>query len=231
MPELIRETPEKRRRISAGNTNFYAEIEDKNSLIVYRIGMEEGEPSFFPGGYNLVTVPCENWERDLSPWQAPRAFRGGEDFTGGADDFLRRLCEAIPALEAELGVTPCERMIAGYSLAGLFSLYALYKTDLFSRAASASGSLWYDGFLAFAEKTPFAGEVRGIALSVGDREKETKNPRMRSVEDDTRAYAALCRTRGVAVDFTLNPGGHFSDPDRRLLSVIHAALRLDLTLK
>ena len=37
--------------------------------------------------------------------------------------------------------------IAGYSLAGLFALYALYKTDAFTRVASMSGSLWFPGIM------------------------------------------------------------------------------------
>lgn len=37
--------------------------------------------------------------------------------------------------------------IAGYSLAGLFALYALYKTDVFTRVASMSGSLWFPGIM------------------------------------------------------------------------------------
>ena len=34
----------------------------------------------------LVTVSGMDWEKELSPWPAPRAFRGGQDFGGGADE-------------------------------------------------------------------------------------------------------------------------------------------------
>ena len=40
--------------------------------------------------------------------------------------------------------------IAGDSMAGLFAVYALYRTQVFSRVASASGSLWYPGLLEYA---------------------------------------------------------------------------------
>ena len=46
-------------------------------------------------------------------------------------------------------------------------------------------------------------------FSVGDRESKTKNPRMATVEDCTRAAAELFRSRGANVKFELNPGGHF----------------------
>lgn len=62
-------------------------------------------------------------------------------FTGGADNYLRLLTEEIiPAAEKEINGVPCWRGIAGYSLAGLFALYGIYQTDLFSRVGSMSGS-------------------------------------------------------------------------------------------
>ena len=66
--------------------------------------------------------------------------------TGGADDYLRLLIEEIiPTAEKEIDGVPRWRGIAGYSLAGLFSLYAIYRTDLFSLVGSMSGSLWFPG--------------------------------------------------------------------------------------
>ncbi len=55
----------------------------------------------------------------------------------------------VPLTENHLGYAPEFRGIAGYSLAGLFALWAVYQTGLFDRAASVSGSLWFDGFLTF----------------------------------------------------------------------------------
>jgi predicted alpha/beta superfamily hydrolase len=84
----------------------------------------------------LVAVDGVDWDNDLSPWPAPKAFRNGNNFAGGADAYLKELTEDIvPTVEAKLGLTPCSRAIAGYSLAGLFAIYALYRTDIFSRAA------------------------------------------------------------------------------------------------
>ena len=61
-----------------------------------------------------------------------------------ADDYLRLLTEKIiPTAEREIAGVPRWRGIAGYSLAGLFALYAIYQTDLFSRVGSMSGSLWF----------------------------------------------------------------------------------------
>ena len=47
----------------------------------------------------LVLLSCD-WNRDLSPWPAPKAFKGGEDFSGGADEHLSTLCNiTIPSAE------------------------------------------------------------------------------------------------------------------------------------
>lgn len=164
----------------------------------------------------LICVAAD-WNRDLSPWATKKVFRGGEDFSGGANDFLKNLVEnIIPFVENKFDITNCKRIIAGYSLAGLFSAYAFYKTAAFSSGASVSGSLWYDGFIDFAKSADFFRTPERFYFSVGDREKNTKNSRMAAVEDCTRAAAELFRSRGTNVEFELNPGGHFENPEERL---------------
>ena len=97
--------------------------------------------------FTLVAISCLDWNRDMAPWDSPAAFKNGKPFTGGADDYLRLLVEEIiPRAEKELAGPPAWRGIAGYSLAGLFALYAIYQTDLFSRVGCMSGSLWFPGF-------------------------------------------------------------------------------------
>ena len=165
----------------------------------------------------LITVDGMDWNRDLSPWKAEKVFRNGEDFGGEAEHFLQILCEEIlPEAEEKNGIRPASRGIAGYSLAGLFAVWSLFRTDRFTRAASMSGSLWFPGFRTFIrENAPMVRPER-IYLSVGDREKKTKNPLMATVEDCTyeveAAFAALCpETR-----FVSEPGNHFVDAPGRI---------------
>ena len=91
--------------------------------------------------FSLVIVPVADWNRELSPWAAPSVFKGGEDFSGGADKLLRELeSDIVPSVMEELRAdVPC--ILAGYSLAGLCAVYALYRTRIFSGVISASGSL------------------------------------------------------------------------------------------
>lgn len=154
-----------------------------------------------------------DWNGALSPWPAKKVFRGGEDFAGGAPAWLRELTEIIiPAVEE---ARPKHRIIAGYSLGGLFAVYAALNTDAFDGAASVSGSLWYDGFADYAAARPCL--AKRVYLSLGDKEKNTRNPRMAAIEDCTRAIAARL---GCPVE--MNPGGHFQDELPRLAKGIVA---------
>ena len=92
---------------------------------VFKAAQAVGCPPF-----TLIAVSGLDWNRDMAPWDGPAAFKQGEPFTGGADDYLRLLVEEIiPRAEKELPGPPAWRGIAGYSLAGLFALYAIYQTN------------------------------------------------------------------------------------------------------
>lgn len=157
-----------------------------------------------------------DWNRDLSPWNAPAVF-GSENFSGGADAFLRDLAEnIIPSVEKSLFITSCKRILAGYSLAGLFSVYAFYRTDCFAAGASLSGSLWFDGFLDYMKTQPFARKPEKFYFSLGDREKKTKNCRMQTVENATKEAADLFHDLDIPTVFCLVPGGHFNDVEKRI---------------
>lgn len=108
---------------------------------VYEAAQAAGCPPF-----TLVAISDLDWNHDMAPWDSPPAFKNAEPCTGGADDYLRFLIdEIIPTAEKKITGVPSWRGIAGYSLSGLFALYAIYRTDLFSRVGSMSGSLWFPG--------------------------------------------------------------------------------------
>ena len=162
---------------------------------------------------NLLTVIPLDWDTDMTPWPAPPLSKKDEGFKGGADEYLTLLTQKIipKALENVRG-TPCWFGIAGYSLSGLFSLYALYRTTVFKRAASMSGSLWYPGFLEFVKERDLLQNPDKIYLSLGDAEKMSRHPMLKTVEDNTRAVAETYALKGVPVTFELNPGNHFKEP-------------------
>lgn len=164
----------------------------------------------------LIGIDGEDWNRDLSPRPAPRAFRGGEDFAGGADEYLAFLCGTVLP-QVERGLSGVERRaLMGYSLAGLFAVYSLYRTDVFSAAASVSGSLWYDGFIELAGAERPARLPEAVYLSLGDRESRSRNPRMARVESRTEELRRILDSLGVKTVFELNPGGHFDSGEKRM---------------
>ncbi len=195
--------------------------EEKNRQIVYLLVTEKETQRI---AAEMMDVPCVlvlvddlDWARDLSPWPAPGVFHGQGDFSGGADAYLKKLTEHIvPEAEKTLGFSPSVRSVAGYSLAGLFAVYALYRTDLFARAASISGSLWYDGFLDFmAENRPVKIPEK-VYFSLGDREKKVRNKRLAAVEDCTIRAEKCMRELGADSVFELDPGNHFIHVPERI---------------
>ncbi|MBO2516881.1 MAG: hypothetical protein CW338_06330 [Clostridiales bacterium] len=187
---------------------------------IYLIGEEDNTPAVSllksissPEEFRLVCIPVENWNRQLSPWPSP-GLRQGEDFTGEACTFLNRVRETIATAESGISVQPRDRSILGYSLAGLFSLWCACETCLFGKAASVSGSLWYDGWTDYiASRSPL---LRYAYLSVGVREKNAGNRRMQCVEQNTLFTRNILQEKGIPCDFELNPGGHFNHPEDRL---------------
>lgn len=155
--------------------------------------------------FRLVAVRVEDWNRDLSPWEAPAVF-GREGFGSGASETLEevlRLC----------GDRSKTYYIGGYSLAGLFALWAAYRTDVFRGAAAASPSVWFPGFAEYMEKNEIKTDT--VYLSLGDREEKARNPVMATVGDRMREAYALLKSRGLNCVLEWNEGNHFKDPDLR----------------
>lgn len=175
----------------------------------------------------VLSVTGADWNRDFSPWPAKAAFRGGEDFAGGASSYLKTLADAlIPGAESAFDIRPGKRAIAGYSLAGLFSLYALLESGLFCGAASVSGSLWYDGFLDHIRARATNASNAAVYLLLGDAEARTKNPRLCTVWEKTKEAEGFLRRSGANVFFEANPGGHFADPPGRMIKGMQKILRM-----
>lgn len=168
-------------------------------------------------GFTLASIGDLFWDDDMSPWECPPLTRDDAPCGGRAPEQLERLTGAImPAVEGCLPRPAAYSALAGYSLAGLFALWASYRADRFSRIASASGSLWFPGFSDFARENRFACIPDCVYLSLGNREHKTPNRMLRSVRQNTLAFADLLQERGVPHIFEMNPGNHFVDTEMRM---------------
>lgn len=111
----------------------------------------------------------------MAPWVGPEAFKNGKPFSGGADDYLRLLVEEIlPKAEKQLSSPPALRGIIGYSLAGLFGLYTIYQTDVFSRVGCMSGSLWFPGFKEYIFSRSPKRRLDCMYFSLGNKEAKPR---------------------------------------------------------
>lgn len=180
-------------------------------LSIFQLLQDGGCPPF-----SLVSVSDLQWERDMAPWDCPAVFHNAPPFTGGADAYLQLLTGRIlPQAESRLCGTPAWRGIAGYSLAGLFAIYAIYETDLFSRVASMSGSLWFPGIRDYLLTHEPKCRPEHMYFSLGDKEHKTRNPLMRGNRQNTLDIQAFFQQQGIDTVFVSHRGNHFDHAAER----------------
>jgi hypothetical protein len=216
--------------LSGRTVEIFSNAEGKAPLVILNTIQGEGEKIF----NKCLELKCKNltlaaisgldWNHDLSPWPAP-TIRNNKHGFGGAEGYIKKLTnEIIPEIRAKLGFEPEFTAIAGYSLAGLFALYAAYRTDIFSRIASVSGSLWFPGFTEFAEANNFAKTPDLIYLSLGEAEAKTRDKNLAPVRQNTKKLAEIYKTQNIPTIFELNPGNHFTETILRTAKGIKSLL-------
>lgn len=176
--------------IQAVGDDSFSDIENEVDLIRKKSGKE----------FSFLAVKVEDWNNQLSPWNAPAAF-GKEDFGNGAKetlDYILQFC-TDPNKTYYIG---------GYSLSGLFALWAAYQTDCFSGVASASPSMWFPGFVDYMKTNRI--HCKKVYLSLGDREEKTKNPVISQVGACIKEGNDILLKRGIASTLVWNKGNHFT---------------------
>ena len=153
----------------------------------------------------LLALKVDDWFRCLTPWQAP-AIYGDLSFGDGAQETLDHILERT-------GKPGKQYVIGGYSLAGLFALWAACRTDAFSGVAAASPSVWYPGFAEYV--CSHSMKARHVYLSLGNREEKTRNPVMAAVGNRIREIHSSLESRSIPCCLEWNEGNHFRDPDLR----------------
>ena len=208
--------------IGSKTVSIFPSTEPDTPIIYFNTFSGEGQKVFETAQaagcppFTLVAISNLDWNHDMVPWDSPPAFKNAEPCTGGADDYLRLLTEEIiPTAEMEINGVPSWRGIVGYSLAGLFALYAIYRTDLFSRVGSMSGSLWFPGMKEYIFSHEPQRQPDYIYFSLGDRESKTRNPVLWSVRQNTEEIHAFYRGKGIDTVFQLNPGNHYNQAVER----------------
>lgn len=166
--------------------------------------------------YILVSISNLDWNNEMTPWYSKKINKYGEDFLGKADEYIQVLLnEIIPEvknyIENELEIKIKYYVIAGYSLAGLFAVYLSYRTDIFSKIISASGSLWFPKFVDFVKENRISSNVDKIYFSLGNKESKVKNQILASVEKNTKEIEEIYESKGIKTIYVENEGNHFKD--------------------
>ena len=155
--------------------------------------------------FQLIAYPIKYWNHELSPWEAPAVF-GKEGFGAGANKTLQEILKCCEDKSKTY-------ILGGYSLAGLFALWAAYQTDAFTAIAAASPSVWFPGYMDYMKTHKFL--AKAAYLSLGDREEKTKNPTLSQVGNCIREAHAILTEKEVTSILEWNPGNHFKDPELR----------------
>ena len=175
--------------------------------IVYLLGdVADNSPVQVPEGVSLVCIGVDLWEENFSPWCAPRVFAKGPNFGDGAQKTLDTLIDqVIPWTESDLTEPPAYRVLVGYSLAGLFSLWAgvsqpgapqqvargCQPDDVssqpgapyvdasvatFQRIGAVSGSFWFPGLLDYVDQQLNEGAVGLTHAYLSLGDREARTP-------------------------------------------------------
>ena len=97
-----------------------------------------------PKPFLLVTIELEDWTIDLMPWPDGNISRDPEAGKHGQETLGFILEDLIPELESRYGDLPV--ILGGYSLGGLFALWASCQSARFRGIAAASPSVWIHGW-------------------------------------------------------------------------------------
>ncbi len=188
----------------------YETIGDKDSQTVCYFFMAERINIEPVEGVRLIMIYPYDWNYCMTPWKYHDKNMGK---TGGGEEFLSWFISEIYDEKYQ------RQYIGGYSLGGLFALFAACEKELFDGVMSVSGSLWYPGALEYFNEKSIGKRIGKIYMSLGDKESLTKNAEREKVGFNTEKLAEVFgRTKEVFFEY--NRGGHFTDISERIVKSI-----------
>ena len=158
--------------------------------------------------FAILAVKVNNWNIDLSPWNAPAVF-GNENFGDGAEETLKYINDLV-----ERDYKGRRIILGGYSLAGLFALWAGTKSDAFDGIVAASPSVWFPGFTEYMKE--FEMKADAVYLSLGDKESKIRNSVLATTDVCMKKTHEILLEQGIKCSLEWNEGNHFRDPEKRM---------------
>jgi predicted alpha/beta superfamily hydrolase len=153
--------------------------EEKSYPVVYLHGDKETynllkESEFISNlRYIIVGIFANNRLEELTPWPSPALHPKFPNFGGKGEEYLQfienRLKPTVDQTYRTLTGSESTGLI-GFSLGGLITMYAGFRTNCFGNLASISGSFWYSEFVNYAATHTLQNSVENIYLSSGNKE-------------------------------------------------------------
>lgn len=175
-----------------------------------------------------ILIPVNNWSYEMTPWFSSEAKLESENKTeiteietketGAKDKLDYILNTVISQYESIYKNENRNYVLAGYSLAGLFALWASYQTDQFWGIMAASPSVWFPDWTKYIEKEKC--KAKKVYLSLGSKEHKTRNQLMAKVADNIQTQYECLMKQNVEVTLEMNPGNHFKDVTERMIKGI-----------
>ena len=166
--------------------------------------------------YIILAFEVNNWDNDLSPWESKRI--KGKYFNGDGiktlnfikNDFFPFFENKFPEIKNK------PKIVGGYSLSGLFSLYCFYSTDIFIGVGGMSPSLWFEDWFKFMKDHHANNKDSLIYLSLGDIEEKSTTKPLDIGINVKKMYDIVKKDSNVKdCIYELNKGGHFNDGEER----------------
>lgn len=169
----------------------------------------------------MIAVAVHDWQGELSPWSAPAIF-GKHDFAGNASLLLSELERFWDWFQSNYHVETDQLYLCGYSLAGLFAIWASSQTNIFKKVVAVSPSVWYMNFVDYLEQHPI--HTNKVYLSLGDKEANAKNKAMATVKVCFESVIQILQKQNIPLTYEYNPGNHFQDVELRITKGIQSLL-------
>ena len=166
--------------------------------------------------YIILAFEVNNWDNDLSPWESKRI--KGKYFNGDGIKTLNFITnDFFPFFENKFPeIKNKPKIVGGYSLSGLFSLYCFYSTDIFNAVGGMSPSLWFEDWFKFMNDHHVNNKDSYIYLSLGDLEEKSTTKPLDIGINVKKMYDIVKKDSNVKdCIYELNKGGHFKDGEER----------------
>ena len=167
--------------------------------------------------YIILSFQVNDWDNELSPWESKGI--KNEYFKGNGQktlDFIIK--DFLPYFENKFPIIKNKpKIIGGYSLSGLFSLYAFYSTNIFIAVGGFSPLLWYENWNEFINKNEIKNNGSYVYLSLGDIE-EKNNEGDLSIGCKVRDfYEIISKDKNIKdCIYEINEGDHFDNVEFKI---------------